>query len=554
MRKGLVVTLGVVALVFVVSPGFALAPVISCVPDIIVSDVEQNSQTADLNFFIFSDALHLDGLVRDNNDPPADIMWAFIETSPGDSIELNGIASNPAVNWANPGADDLRAVSPMLTVENVYTSAQIGAQMSSTIQLIASDGTGSDTADVIITTINDNTEPYDDAQGDGYDVPPGASYAFDTAEGWEFYPLPPYDAPTEGISGGALTITEDAALSPIVFGSWQAPKDPALAAQIAHKLGCVMRARYHLRSTGHTTAQDCPGFRLSAGWYKVELVGTQWVLAFFDRDINALQYVPVATFNGNHVDGREPGDTAQTYTLLFYPEQTDTLVSTGCAILTFDLFDNDTFVGADDAGTLHCDGIDVDHFDNPTVGNGRAEPQFSATDFSGWTQFVQPLDPVLVDTTGLVIDQTAPGMSITVASGNQFFEASVAGPSSPLDSGRYYRATFMVSSSQQPGGPLGPTVRGAIGSSLFVAGVTKDLKGGGLLSAFDATARPYYVWYCAPSPAPPSVDQTEPMQVIFDSYLTANPDAIFGVAVQGTVTCDEVITESWAPQDLGMDP
>jgi hypothetical protein len=49
MRKGLVVTLGVVALIFVVSPSFALAPLITCIPDITISDVEQNAATVDNN-------------------------------------------------------------------------------------------------------------------------------------------------------------------------------------------------------------------------------------------------------------------------------------------------------------------------------------------------------------------------------------------------------------------------------------------------------------------------------------------------------------------------
>ena len=54
MRKGLV-TLGVVALVLAVSPSFAEAPLLTCLPDIVISDVEQNSATADANLFVFSD-------------------------------------------------------------------------------------------------------------------------------------------------------------------------------------------------------------------------------------------------------------------------------------------------------------------------------------------------------------------------------------------------------------------------------------------------------------------------------------------------------------------
>jgi len=549
MRKGLVVTLGVVALLFVVSPGFALAPVITCVPDIIVSDVENNTQTDDLNFFIFSDVLDLDDYVRDADNVSSEIRWCFIETSPGNSIRINGRVSNPAVNILDPGPDDLRAINPLITVENILWSGTVppAASMDSMIELWASDGTGSDSTTVKITTVNDGTAPYNDGQPDGLAVPAGISFTFDSQQNWEWYTVGGITPPSaHSVAGGSLVITEDVSQTPTVFGTWESSKNPQYA--VTSKAGCVMRVRYTLRSTAND--ESCPGFRLRANWYKVVWNATYqlWVLNYNDQDFNAEQQMAYYTFRGLHIAGREPGTTPKVYTLLYYPEQTDTLVTTGVTYIAFDLLDNDVFPGANDAGTLYCDQVDIDWFDNPNIGKGQPEAALSTTNFTSWMPGITKIADGW-NSTGLTVN-VSNGVAITVQPANKLFEASAVGPGVALEPGRYYRASFMVTSSQSPGGPFGPRVRGAINSTKWVLGNVKDLEGGGALSALTLTPRPYQVWLCAPSAdtgtSPGTM--TEPLQLVFESWLTANPDTFFPQkTIQGTVRCGEVITESWAP-------
>jgi len=547
MRKGLVVTLGVVALVCVVSPGFALAPIISCVPDIIISDVEDNSQTDDLNFFIFSDALNLDDLVQDADDPSSTIRWCFIETSPGNSIRINGIVSNPAVNILEPGVDDLRIVSDMATFENILWSGTntTATAMDSMITLYASDGTGTDSVDIIVKTRNKTAAPYDvGPPNDGVDIAVTHSFLFDTQDNWEWYTFGGLTVPTAHAAGGGTMSITTTGQTPTVYGTWESSKNPQYAAPLTQKTGCVMRARFALTSPDGAV---CPGFRLRANWVKVEYNSSLgiWVTNYTDQDFNAEQQMVYATFDPVHIAGREPGSSGQTYTLLYYPVQTETLETTGITYLAFDMLENDT--QGNDEGTISCDQIDVSWFDNPAVGSGRAEAAMSTTDFSAWTPGITNIDPA-ANTSGLTVTPSASGITIVVAPGNTLFEAVARGPAVTLEPGRYYRVTYTITNSQTPGGAFGPTVRGAINSLDFVFGNNKDLAGGGLLSAYDSTPRPYQFWVQAPSAdAGTSPPATEDMALVFESYLLQNPNPQFNKAVNGTLTCTEVVTESWAP-------
>jgi hypothetical protein len=549
MRKGLVVTLGVVALVCVVSPGFALAPIISCVPDIIISDVEDNTQTDDLNFFIFSDALDLDDMVQDADDPSSEIRWCFIEDpQTANSIRINGIVSNPAVNILEPGNDDLRSVSQYATFENILWSGTNTTEtaMDSFITLYASDGTGTDSVDIIVKTRNKTAQPYDvGPPNDGVEVALAHFFEFDTQENWEWYTFGGLTEPTAHAAGGGTMSITTTGQQPTVYGTWESSKNPQHAAPLAPKTGCVLRARYALSSPDGAA---CPGFRLRANWIKVYFESSlnRWLSAFTDPDFNAEQQIVYATFDPRHIAGREPGSSGQTYTLLYYPEQTETLETTGIIYLALDMLDNDV-LGAGDEGTISCDRIDVDWFDNPNVGSGRLETAMSTTDFSTWQPGVTIIDPA-ASTTGLQISATASGITISVASGNTLFEAVARSPAVTLEPGRYYRVTYTITNSQQAGGPFGPTVRGAINSLEFIFGANKDLAGGGLLSAYDDTPSPYQFWIQAPTAdAGTSPPATEDMALIFESYLLQNPNPQFGKAIQGTLGCTEVVTESWAP-------
>jgi hypothetical protein len=148
MRKGLV-TLGVVALVLAVSPGFAEAPLLSCLPDLVVSDLEENTQTDDTNLFIFQDAIDLDEYVEDADTADDQLRWSFIETSaPGGTIEINGIGSNPAATQPDdllePGAFNIRSTTSLITVVNAawygIDPGADGETTEATIEMYVSDG------------------------------------------------------------------------------------------------------------------------------------------------------------------------------------------------------------------------------------------------------------------------------------------------------------------------------------------------------------------------------------------------------------------------------
>jgi len=552
MRKGLVATLGVVALILAVSPGFAVAPVISCVPDIIVSDAENNTQTDDVNLFVFSNALDLDEYVSDVDTSKSLLRWSFIETSPGNSIEINGIGSNTSGNVRDPGAFDIRAVDQFATIRNVLWSPSTGtlpfpdpgqASMQSTIELYVSDGTGTDSQSVIITTVNDSTAPYNDGDSGVDALQPKAevSYGFDSGqEGWTWFDsAPDIEAPTHQWQGGSLQMTETAT-NVLVWGDWESPKDPAVASH--PRFGCILRARYQLRSSVDGAA--CPGMRLRAITAHVEnrtIPGT-WINDFTNQDFNALTRTVYSTLDTMHIPGREPGTAGQTYTLLSWPEQVATLMSTDVVTyFTCDLLDMDTFDS--DAGTLYLDEVDIDGIDRPEIGTGRAEAALSTTDFSSWTTNVGQIPGGTASLPTITADAT--GVTVTVARGDQYFDATAVSPGVPLEPGRYYRVVFYVTSTEDLTGDFGPTVRASVMSSKYVFESGKELSGGSLLAHFDSTPRGFEIWLVAPS-ADQGSTMTEPMQLKFESWLTSNNTGFpFNKNVSGTVRCTEVFVESF---------
>lgn len=562
MRKGLVITLGVVALVLVVSPGFATAPIISCVPDIIVSDFE-DSQTIDNNLFIFADALDLDAHVTDSDTTnPALLRWSFIQST-GPAIEINDIGSNTSGNTVAPGAFDIRAASNLMSVRNVDWSPSTGTMpfpdptgspADSMIELYVSDGTNEDSQLVTITSIDENAA----GPGDRLVPTPDISYPFTaSAESWtQFLATNPgvvADATLahNAAAGGSLDMTEVSAptSTEVVFGAWENPKDPAVAA--SPRFGCIMRTRYQVRSS--VDGATCPGFRTRAVTTHVVDSGVPsvgYIPDFTNQDINSDLTVNYFTPDFGYVAGREPGTAGKTYDMLSWPQQTDTLMSTTViTYVTADLLDLDRSF-SDDAGTLSVDQVDIDGVSRPVDGTGRAEPALSFSgNFDTW--------PALAGGTGVVpvaggthvpptFTVTAAEVSLNVQTGAQFFDAAALSSPVALDVGRYYRVTFTVSSSATPGGAdFGPTFRLGMVSSAFAYSVDKNLPGGGLLSAISATQEPFEVWMQAP---PAAGTQTEPIAVRFQSWLLgSNTGFPFNKNVSGTIRCHGVLTESFDP-------
>jgi hypothetical protein len=493
----------------VVSPGFAVAPIISCVPDIVVSDYE-DSQTVDNNLFVYTAALDLDLHVQDFDTTDVSLLrWSFVQSS-GPNIEINGIGTNTSGDNVAPGAFDIRAVSNLIDVRNIDWSpvadplphpAPATSPETSMIELYCSDGTNIDQQTVSIISIDEN------AAGPGDRLVPKPETTYDFAagqQGWIWYSVSAtgFIVPTNQWAGGSLQITvtqaqsDGAANTDVVFGAWETSKDPAVAENPV--FGTILRARYQMRSD--VDGQGCPGIRFRAVTTKVtDAGGGTWIPDFLSQDIQSDLTVNYFTPDIAYVAGREPGTAGKTYTVLSYPQQTDSLIATTTiTYFSADLLDLDQAY-SNDAGTIYVDQVDLDCLNRPAAGAGTAVPALSFTDFSGWTTNVGEIagGPLVAPT----FQPLGAQIQLDCPLGTQMYDASAVSPAVALESGRYYRAIFTVSSTAPPAGgtgDFGPTFRLGFSSSLFSFSADKNTPGGGLLSAISTTQEPYEVWMEAP--------------------------------------------------------
>ena len=88
MEKIIMISVVFFLVVFFCGNGFSYAPIIGNIPDVYISDVEDNvGQTIDLNFFRFSDAFNFDEYIsihpEDEMFQIADFRWSFMADSEG---------------------------------------------------------------------------------------------------------------------------------------------------------------------------------------------------------------------------------------------------------------------------------------------------------------------------------------------------------------------------------------------------------------------------------------------------------------------------------------
>ena len=553
MRKGLVVTLGVVALAFVVSPGFAVAPIISCIPDIIISDVEQNSLTVDNNFFVFSDALDLDEYVTDSDTTITTLRWSFID--PSSSIEINGIGSNTLGQLKEPGAFDIRMADQMASFVNVAWNTVGGGSLTTTetlITMFASDGVDVSSQTVNVTTVDDQAEDYTDGTPDGLKSQEQISYTFETGDdSWEWYTEGGMGEASHVVSAGSLQMGKTAAQTPAVYGTWESPKNPSIA--VKARIGCVLRARYQM--TGSVEGAGAPGFRMRAVWAHTLWVDPPgvWANDFGNQDFNAHALVILNTYDGFNLETiRTPGAAGQTYTILLYPQETPTIMDDDAIVyVTCDLFDDDAYgtaAGNPDAGTLRIEQVDVDGFDLPSRNPAAKETALSVTVFSSWTPLVKSIGSGTH--AGVTVVPSASGVAITVTTADSTFDASAAAPGVQLVPGRYYRTVFTLASSATPGVSFGPLARCGLVSAKFAYSSDKELGGGGLYSAIGSTPVDYEVWTVGVGEDVVASGLTEPMQLRLVSWLAGNVHPGFGMPTAGTLTLSEVYSESYAESEI----
>ena len=555
MRKGLV-TLGVVALVLAVSPSFAEAPLLSCLPDLVVSDLEGNTQTDDNNLFIFQDAIDLDEYVEDADTADDQLRWSFVEST-GNTIEINGIGSNPVPtdpdDLLEPGAFNIRASTSLATVENVAWTgsppAGDGDTTEATIQMYVSDGTTLSSQMMTITTVNTLTN---DPLGQGDEVLPATlkTYPFTAdEEGWTWFEFgAPFIAPAHAAAGGAITMTEPTTHLEIVFGGWESPRDPATA--LRPKVGCVMRARYQMTSS--QLDENCPGYRMRGQTGHVSQVGGLWEFDFSNADKNSMDQLFYGTMNFmfglesgliSRIPGASPG---QEYTLMVFPRQVPEMLLADDVVtyITCDMLDLESLLDSD-SGTLSIESVEVDGIDRPEIGEGTAVAELSFADFStGWRTEVKALPTGAINQTGLSAT-AGTDLTIVIASGNEHFEAICEMASTvTLETARTYRLAFTCTSTETPSGDKGPTVRTNLTSERFVWSAIKELAGGALLARLSTTESLMELWLVAPSDIGAGV--TEGMVAQFISYQAANPAGGEWPdyrAISGTVVCTQIEAE-----------
>jgi hypothetical protein len=110
MRKGFLVTLATVAIALMGFNAMALAPTIGAIPDIIVGDAEDGT---DSNIFVYPDAISLDRYVSDDDTETSEILWSFSTATAGRYL-INGVG--PQAEEAAP--DLAQFVNPTNQIDN----------------------------------------------------------------------------------------------------------------------------------------------------------------------------------------------------------------------------------------------------------------------------------------------------------------------------------------------------------------------------------------------------------------------------------------------------
>jgi hypothetical protein len=110
MRKGFLVTLATVAIALMGFNAMALAPTIKNIPDIIVGDAEDGT---DSNIFVYPDAFDLDLRVEDDDTTTSAVIWSFATTGASRYL-INGVG--PESTDASP--DLAQFVSPTNQIDN----------------------------------------------------------------------------------------------------------------------------------------------------------------------------------------------------------------------------------------------------------------------------------------------------------------------------------------------------------------------------------------------------------------------------------------------------
>jgi hypothetical protein len=295
---------------------------------------------------------------------------------------------------------------------------------------------------------------------------------------------------------------------------------------------------------GSVVGVASPGFRFRAIWTHVGLAGSVWIPNFFSPDWNENHEQQILTFDILAIPDRSPGTSGRTYTVLYYPQQYEKLMSTDAIVyVAADLMDLDS-ISMTDHGMLSVADVVVDGIGHPAIGSGTAVPAWTTTNFTSWARNVKNLSSGAPTTAGLIATAGATNITVTVQPGNAFLEAAFSSAGARMDVSRYYRAAFYCTSTAS-GSVYAPNVRPGFTSSRLIWVAQEDLAGGGVYSKLGAQPKVIEVWGTPPTAEPPSTAESEEMSLRWESYVIGPTHQVFGNNIYGTVRCTKVQGESF---------
>jgi hypothetical protein len=398
MKKGLITALGTIALA-IAGNGFALAPIIDGVPDVIIGDAEDNvGQSVDMNFFRLNNALNLMTYVNptDSTDP-GELIFAFTEEGTGETLDVTG-GSNPEItevtnSTAAPSLWDKKFTNAlsgsfMLSFRNIALSPRTGttpfaepaqAEYSRNVTLFLGDEADNvDTDDIVVYTKDDQNDALSGTASPNYTTiftqsafpgTAGSQYA------WAFtqFAFNSYSNCTSSTGTGTTFLGiqsgASAAAGGAFFARWWMPGTgtyPLLTSPIAHVDGNIVycaKMRLSVEGTPGGVKAYAPDIRFGVENTGQNLITTN--LIYSQNDGTAT--------TADQVNPQIPGaGEARDYRFYWSPvaPETDAVANAGGLDwrrwrLFFDIVDANAATGTQDAGTWKVNYVEVGYVNRP---------------------------------------------------------------------------------------------------------------------------------------------------------------------------------------------
>jgi len=411
MKRGLFLTLVIVAIALLCSNVYAYAPIITNIPDVWIGDQEDNTGP-DINFFRFSNAFNFDDYVDKHPEDPdqstTNVRWSFLADN-SDLITINGIntiadasesiqpdlvakeltsyPNNDAEPRASSEADFWDLVDSPVGMGPPWTDPTEATALDTIITIYCSNGTKASSTQINVkANVEDGTTDLPDMLTGG--MVHVLTYSSPATEGWDKMGYTDgQDAgvftiatrPTDGGSIGAEGSTE--LDTTWYYGPWRSP-----GTDISYVANQVYRVKYNIRST-QTDVTKVPNSRLLT-----EYIGSSLLAVSAGNRVGKGLFAPDA-------DG-------EWYSVYTQPPDLTTAGVTNLR-LTFELIDFD----GNEWGTNYLDEIQIHRFAIPSVASGTPVVAYtSQAEFgsAGWAVGTG-LGTATVgsNTTGLFIDTPA---------------------------------------------------------------------------------------------------------------------------------------------------